>query len=67
MTKNTPNADEIITFTINGIEDVKGQNITILDLRAIENTVCDYFIICCSCISKTYSRVLRYRKPLGRC
>ena len=46
MTKNTPNADEIITFTINGIEDVKGQNINILDLRAIENTVCDYFIIC---------------------
>ena len=46
MTKNTSSADDIITFTINGIEDVKGQNITILDLRAIENTVCDYFIIC---------------------
>ena len=46
MTTNTPSSDDIITFTINGIEDVKGQNITILDLRDIENTVCDYFIIC---------------------
>ena len=25
MTKNIPSADELITFTINGIEDVKGQ------------------------------------------
>ncbi len=29
-----------------GIEEVKGQDIQILDLRKIENTVCDYFIIC---------------------
>ena len=34
MTKNIPSADELITFTINGIEDVKGQNITILDLKS---------------------------------
>ena len=31
---------------VNGIEEVKGQNIEILDLRELENTVCDYFIIC---------------------
>ena len=43
---NTTSPDNLITFTIEGIEDVKGQNITILDLRDIENTVCDYFIIC---------------------
>jgi ribosome-associated protein len=46
MTSNNTSSDNLITFTINGIEDVKGQNITILDLRQIENTVCDYFIIC---------------------
>jgi ribosome-associated protein len=46
MTSNNTSSDNLITFTINGIEDVKGQNITILDLREIENTVCDYFIIC---------------------
>ncbi|WGF91163.1 ribosome silencing factor [Aequorivita marisscotiae] len=38
--------DQLIAQIINGIEDVKGQDIEILDLRDIENTVCDYFIIC---------------------
>ena len=46
MTKEKPNADALISVIINGIEDVKGQQINILDLREIENTVCDYFIIC---------------------
>jgi ribosome-associated protein len=46
MTKEKSNADQLITVILNGIEDVKGQNINILDLREIENTVCDYFIIC---------------------
>ena len=46
MTKGNSNADQLITTVLNGIEDVKGQNINILDLRELENTVCDYFIIC---------------------
>ena len=46
MTKENTNADHLISIIVNGIEDVKGQNINILDLREIENTVCDYFIIC---------------------
>lgn len=46
MTKNTAKTDQLITEIIVGIEGVKGENITILDLREIENTVCDYFIIC---------------------
>ena len=46
MVKKNSNADLLITTILNGIEDVKGQNINILDLRKIENTVCDYFIIC---------------------
>ena len=46
MTKENTNADQLITVILDGIEDVKGQNINILDLREIENTVCDYFIIC---------------------
>jgi len=40
------NTDQLISLIIKGIEKVKGENITILDLRKIENTVCDYFIIC---------------------
>jgi ribosome-associated protein len=46
MTLKTVSTDQLITEVITGIEDVKGENITILDLREIENTVCDYFIIC---------------------
>jgi ribosome-associated protein len=46
MTKENTNADQLIAVILNGIEDVKGQNINILDLREIENTVCDYFIVC---------------------
>ena len=46
MTKEKTNADQLITTIIGGIEEVKGKDITILDLREIENTVCDYFIVC---------------------
>ncbi|MFY0714806.1 ribosome silencing factor [Seonamhaeicola sp. NFXS20] len=46
MAKEKISADQLISVIISGIEDVKGQEINILDLRDIENTVCDYFIIC---------------------
>ena len=46
MAKGNINADQLITAILSGIEDVKGKEINILDLREIENTVCDYFIIC---------------------
>ena len=46
MTKEKTNVDQLITLIIAGIEEVKGKEITILDLREIENTVCDYFIVC---------------------
>src|SRR6056297_295045 len=39
-------ADELIALILQGIEEVKGQDINLLDLRDIENTVCDYFIVC---------------------
>lgn len=37
--------DQLLTQILLGIENVKGQEIEILDLRDIENSVCDYFII----------------------
>ena len=46
MAKKSPNNDQLIAHIIKGIEEVKGNDIDILDLRQIENTVCDYFIIC---------------------
>ncbi len=46
MVKKEANLDQLITTILEGIEEVKGQNIDILDFRGIENMVCDYFIIC---------------------
>jgi ribosome-associated protein len=46
MVKKEINNDQLIAQIIKGIEEVKGNNIEILDLREIENTVCDYFVIC---------------------
>ena len=46
MTKTKVSTDQLITGIIKGIEEVKGNDITILDLREIDNTVCDYLIIC---------------------
>ena len=46
MAKKQINNDDLLANIIKGIEDVKGENIDILDLRAIDNTVCDYFVIC---------------------
>lgn len=46
MSKKEEGTDQLVTQIITGIEEIKGQNVEILDLRDIENTVCDYFIIC---------------------
>lgn len=46
MTKRKISKDELLAHIIKGIEEVKGNDIDILDLREIENTVCDYFVIC---------------------
>ena len=73
MAKKKPNADELISKIISGVEDVKGIDISLLDLRDIENTVCSYFIVCSgssnthvnaivSSVQKTVSKELR-EKP----
>ncbi|HIP47612.1 MAG TPA: ribosome silencing factor [Lutibacter sp.] len=46
MTKTEQNADQLITHIIKSIENAKGLDIALLDLRELENTVCDYFIVC---------------------
>lgn len=73
MRKNKAGANELITLIIEGAEEVKGLDISLLDLRGIENTVCDYFVICTgtsnthvnaivSSIQKTVSKTL-HEKP----
>ena len=46
MATKTINNDVLLSNIISGIEEVKGNDIDILDLRAIDNAACDYFIIC---------------------
>ena len=46
MTKKPVKVDDLISLILKGIDDVKGENIQLLDLREIDNTVCDYFVIC---------------------
>jgi ribosome-associated protein len=43
--KKTINNDDLLASIIKGIE-VKGNDINILDLRDIDTSVCDYFVIC---------------------
>jgi len=40
------NKNALLTSVIKGIQDVKGEQITVFDLRKIDNSVCDYFVIC---------------------
>jgi ribosome-associated protein len=46
MTKKQINNDDLLANIILGIEEVKGEDINILDLREIDNSACDYFVIC---------------------
>lgn len=67
MNKKAQHSDNLIAEIIKGIEKVKGEDITLLDLRHIENSVCGYFIVCsgssntqvnaiCNAIQKEVSR-----------
>ena len=46
MAKKNISNDDLLANIIKGIEEVKGNDIDILDLRELDNTVCDYFVIC---------------------
>ena len=37
---------ELVDAVVEGIQEKKGVNIVILDLTKIDNTICDYFVIC---------------------
>ena len=46
MVNKKSDAENLLKEIINGIENVKGDKIHKLDLTEIENTPCDYFVIC---------------------
>ena len=46
MAKPKSSEDDLITNIISGIDDVKGIDINLFDLRDIDNMASNYFIIC---------------------
>lgn len=73
MTKEMQ-SDELLIKIIEGIEKVKGNAITLLDLRGIENTVCSYFVLCtgqsntqvnaiANSVQKVVSQAENHQKP----
>lgn len=46
MLKATKGINKLIEKIVVGISEVKGQDIEMIDLRKIENRICDFYIIC---------------------
>ena len=46
MVNKKDSDNQLINKIIFGIENVKGEKINKLDLRELDNTPCDYFIVC---------------------
>ena len=46
MLKAASKINKLIEKIVIGISDVKGQDIEMIDLRKIENRICDFYIIC---------------------
>ena len=74
MPNKKESSEILLEKIINGIENVKGENIQKMDLRKIENTPCEFFVICSgnsntqvsaivNSIKKKVSKTLR-EKPL---
>ncbi len=40
------NTELIVDAVIEGMQEKKGENIVVLNLKDIQNSICDYFIIC---------------------
>ena len=44
--KEKYSSNKLITNIIKSIEEVKGKEVILIDMKKIDNTPCDYFIIC---------------------
>lgn len=45
-TKKLNEVEQLMEVVIKGLQDTKAENIVSIDLKGIDNAVCDYFIIC---------------------
>jgi ribosome-associated protein len=39
-------SEQLVSCIVNGIRGRKGKDITVLDLRKIQNAICDFYVIC---------------------
>ena len=46
MIKTHDETDILLEHIINAINDIKGEEVIILDLKKIESAICKYFVIC---------------------
>ena len=58
MTKKNVGLSILIEKIVIGISDVKGQDIEMIDLRKIENRICDFYIICSGSSNTHVSAIL---------
>ena len=58
MVKKTDGINNLIEKIVIGISDVKGQDIEMIDLRKIENRICDFYIICSGSSNTHVSAIL---------
>ena len=74
MINKSENTIALLDEIIRGIEEMKGEDINKIDLREIENSPCEYFILCsansntqvssiANSVSKSVSKTLK-EKPL---
>ena len=58
MVNKIEGVNSLIERIVVGISDVKGQDIEMIDLRKIENRICDYYIICSGSSNTHVSAIL---------
>ena len=77
------NTEKLVKATIEGIQEKKGHNITVIDLKEIDDTITQFLVICegnsptqVAAITDSVRgahllarspRILRHRQSLGRC
>tara|TARA_Y100000768_G_scaffold284571_1_gene219092 strand:+ start:970 stop:1344 length:375 start_codon:yes stop_codon:yes gene_type:complete len=58
MANKNESLNGLIEKIVIGISDVKGQDIEMIDLRKIENRICDFYIICSGSSNTHVSAIL---------
>lgn len=46
MKQKVSESTQLADLTIKGLEEIKGLDIVLMDLRKVEGAICDYFVLC---------------------